>query len=179
MKKIVSIIGLIGVAAAVAYFTLGQPRDADGKSLSKLPKPKSDVPIEYKVGWWASQAGLSVNTLETNVLYDQLNLFNNTAVVEYKITGTVTNKPRWKPYIKKVHISEQRHQISENALIPTTATIIVTPIVGTKKDDSYNGETITFNVKVQDYLQSGGWGMNKYTVRSQNKKNLLELEQRK
>ncbi len=178
MKKTISIIGLIGIIATSAYFYAIQPRDADGNSLANLPKPKSDVPIEYKIGWWAYQGGLSVETIETNTIYDQLNLFNNTAIVEYKLTGTISYKPRWKPYIKKVHISEYRESPQSNPQ-PPTATIIITPIVGTQSDDSYNGETITFNVKIQDYLQSGNWGINQYLIRSQNQTSELELKQRK
>jgi hypothetical protein len=57
--------------------------------------------------------------------------------------------------------------------------ILVTPIVGVKKDSFYNGEVVTFQVAVQDYLASGGWGLNQYSVTSGKVTDKIELRQRK
>ncbi len=176
----ISFIGLIGLLTAITYISLTKPAKApkDPKG-AKLPRLRSDVPIEHKIGWWSSsQNGLSVRNLETNIIFDKLNLFNNTAVIEYKIRGTITNRPQRRPYIKSVHISERWESPYESNTTPT-ATIIVTPIVTTKTDESYKGEVIKFNIKVQDYLKSGDWGVNQYFVASQTQENRIELYQRK
>lgn len=172
IKITLYIIGVIGFLVAAVYFILIETVEPD------LPNPKSDVPIEYKIGWWSNQKGLSVQTLETNVIFDQLNLFNSTALVEYRIQGTITNTQKWRPYIRAVHLSERWVSTPENFKIPT-ATIVLTPIVASKSDESYNGETIKFNIKIQDYLKSGGWGNNQYFVTSQTQESKIELHQRK
>lgn len=176
----ITFIGLIGLLTAITYISLNKPsknpKDPKGR---KLPKLRSDVPIEHKIGWYSSsQNGLSVRNLEAQIVFDKLNLFNSTAVVEYRMEGTLTNRPQRRPYIKSVHISE-RWESPLDGSQPPTATVIVTPIVTTKTDESYKGEVIRFNIKVQDYLKSGGWGLNQYLISSQTQEARVELYQRK
>ncbi|MFC1751103.1 hypothetical protein ACFL2V_20130 [Pseudomonadota bacterium] len=144
----------------------------------KVPKPKSDVPVEYKIGSWPYQENLSVHSLNTSVIFEGLTLFNNTAVVQYEIEGWVSYGKGWRPYIKFVHISERWESISSRS-DKNAGNILVTPVVGVKEDKSYDGKGIRFKVSVQDYLKSGGWGLNQYNVESGGRNGKIELFQRK
>ena len=143
----------------------------------KIPSPKSDVPIEYKIAWWAYQEAVLLDSLDAKVTFDGLNLFNGTAVVEYRLKGNVSYKSSWRPYIKAVNISERWEGVNENS--DRLGSIVVTPIVAVENDEGYSGESIDFDIVVQDYLDSGGWGANIYQIQSLNKKVEIELVQRK
>lgn len=143
----------------------------------KIPNPKSDVPIEHKIDWWAYQEALTLDSFETKVIYDGLNLFNGTSVVEYNIRGSISYKNNWRPYIRSVHISERWEGINRSN--KRVGTIVVTPIIAVKNDELYTGEPIEFDLSVQDYLYSGGWGVNLYKVCSMDKQAEIELIHRK
>ncbi len=170
--KIVGIVaGVLSVLALMAYGVLWWVLTP------KIPKPKSDVPIEYKIDWWAYQEAVSLASLEATVIFDGLNLFNGTAVVEYRLKGTVSNNNNWRPYIRAVNISERWEGMNESSA--RIGSIVITPIVAVKNDEGYAGESIDFDIKIQDYLESGGWGVNIYKIRSINKEATIELVQRK
>ena len=172
MLKIIGIIiGSIVTLAVVGYSLLWWYLSP------KIPKPVSDVPIEYKIDWWAYQERLTLKELKTKVVFDGLNLFNGTSVVEYNLTGSVSYKNNWRPYIKSVHISERWEPTNENS--NRVATIAITPIVAVERDESYTGTAIEFDLSIQDYLKSGGWGVNLYKVSSMNRKAEIKLVQRK
>lgn len=170
VKIIVIIFGLISLLVSIGYGVLVWALSP------RIPKPVSDVPIEYKIGWWARQDGLKVTSLETKIISDNLNLFNGIALVEYKLGGTIQYQAHWRPYINSVHISERWLQ---NSVSDHKGLIEITPLVGTKEDENYAGDSIPFDIKVQDYLKTGGWGRNHYLVRSQNKEAVIVLHQSK
>lgn len=144
----------------------------------EIPKPKSDVPITYKIGWWNYQKGLAVQSLTTEKIYASLNLMNAKAVIQYNIKGKLTHEKGWRPYIKSVFLSERWLKNPEN-FNGNTAEILIKPIVGIKKDELYNGKVVSFDIKVQDYLHSGGWGTNTYIIKAQNQQSVITLQQRK
>ncbi|WP_444942371.1 hypothetical protein ACJJI3_10375 [Microbulbifer sp. ZKSA004] len=144
----------------------------------KIPEPKSDVPITYKIGWWGYQDDLVIDVLETKEIYSNLYLFNSKAVIEYRLKGTIKNKPMWKPYIKSVFLSERWLGNPEN-FKGNAGEVILTPVVGVKEDQAYTGERVSFDLKVQDYLQAGGWGTNTYLVKAQDKEQKIVLQQSK
>lgn len=171
LKIILAVICIVLMMLTVALFLVVKGLQPD------IPKPKSDVPITYKIGWWNHQKGLAVQSLTTEKVYSSLNLMNSKAVIQYHIKGNLTHKKGWKPYIKSVFLSERWLKNPEN-FNGNTAEILIKPIVGIKKDELYNGEVVSF-IKVQDYLHSGGWGTNTYIVSAQNKKSVITLQQRK
>lgn len=89
----------------------------------------------------------------------------------------MSNNNNWRPYIRAVNISERWEGVNENSA--RIGSIVVTPIVAVKNDDGYTGESIDFDITIQDYLESGGWGVNIYKIRSINKEAEIELVQRK
>jgi len=48
------------------------------------PKPKSDVPITYKIGCCPYQETITVSDLRVKVVSNLLGLFNSRAVLEYE-----------------------------------------------------------------------------------------------
>lgn len=48
-----------------------------------------------------------------------------------------------------------------------------------KSDEGYTGESIDFDITIQDYLKAGGWGVSIYKISSINKEAEIELVQRK
>lgn len=144
---------------------------------SHPPKPKSDVPIIYKIGAWPYQETLTVTDLKGRIISKKLNIFNGTAVVEYEISGHLKYKKPWKPFIKEVNVNEQWVEVTGKERV--RGVINITPIVAVKNADNYNGEELPFTVKVQDYLNTGNWGSNMYTIRSFDKMAEIELFQNK
>jgi len=167
---ITCVVFVILLALLAVYFILLKTR---------IPKPKSDVEVVYKIGWNGYAGTVAVTSLETEVLYDSLTLFNTKALVQYTITGTVTNKAGWRPYIQAVHLSERWVPSSDSPDRNMAGDIQVLPIAGVEKDESYQGETLKFSVKVQDYLTTGGWGENIYHVSSFDWKDRIVLFQKK
>ena len=168
---LISLCALI-FAAAIAFYILVKSVEPN------IPEPISDVPIEYKIGWWSAQKGLVIEKIETEVLFKGLNLFNSKALVEYTISGHITYSNGWKPHIKSVYLSERWLPPSEDVKIPT-GDIQIIPIVASNKDENYMGEKVNFSIKIQDYLNTGGWGNNVYKVTSLSQENVIELKQRK
>jgi hypothetical protein len=143
-----------------------------------IPKPVSDVPIEYKIGWWSAQEGLVIEKLETVVIFDELNLFNSKALVEYSISGHITYKNGWRPNIKSVYLSERWLSPAKDVKTPI-GDIQIIPIVELNSDANYMGEKVNFSIKVQDYLSAGDWGNNIFKVTSLSQQNVIELNQEK
>ena len=172
VKITLIIISILILITGVAYFVLVQSLEPD------IPKPHSDVKVEYKIGWWAYQEALNVKDLNTEILYDRLNLFNSKALVQYTVSGSLMYKKGWRPYIKSAFISERWVSQPEN-FKGNYADIRVIPIVGVNEDDNYSGEILEFKINIQDYLNSGGWGKNTYKISSQSHEAIIELQQSK
>ena len=164
------IVGIIILLAAISFGILRW------YTSPKIPSLKSDVPIEYKVGWWAYQEAVKLDELDSKIVFDNLSLFNSTSIIEFKLKGTLIYKNSWRPYIKSVHISEHWESTSSQYRV---GNILITPIVAVKDDDSYDGTPIHFHIVVQDYLKSGGWGKSIFKVESQGKKSEVILFQNK
>jgi hypothetical protein len=172
IKYAVISIGIVAILVSIGIIALNR------FFLPKIPKPQSDVPIEYKIGWWDYQDILNVKAINIRIVYDALNLFNHMAVVEYKINGSIKYKPgMWRPYVKEVNVNELwlRPQGDEKFL----GQIELTPIISLMKVSKYNGEEIEFDLRVQDYLQTGGWGKNRYIAKSQHQTCEFEIWQEK
>ncbi len=101
----------------------------------KIPRLKSDVPIEYRIGWWAYQEAVKLDELDSNIVFGNLSLFNSTSIVEFKLKGTLIYKNSWRPYIKSVHITERWVSTSKQYRV---GNIFITPIIAVKNDDTYS-----------------------------------------
>ncbi len=174
-KKVKIILGIIcslALLAIVGLLILSSYISPD------IPSPKSDVPITYKIGWGNNGEEFIIESIKAEVLYPHLTLTNSKALVEYTVKGSFSYKGSWKPYVKSVHVSERWIAEPQN-FEDNFGEIEIVPLVGVKSDDNYDGEQISFSVTVQDYLYTGGWGTNTYTVRSQDKVDTIILHQRK
>lgn len=172
IKIALIVLVLLACSAGIAFWVLIKSVEPE------IPEPVSDVPVTYKIGWWSYQEQLKVDSLQTKLIYEKLNLFNSKAVIQYSIEGTISYKNGWRPYIKSVFISERWSRPPAN-FNGNLADISVIPIIGVESDDDYKGDEIPYSVNVQDYLSSGGWGMNKYIIKSQLQESIVEIRQRK
>ena len=117
--------------------------------------------------------------LRAEIVHSKLNLFNHSSLVRYHLSGIVQAKAgRWKPFIEKVHISE-RYTHDPEGEMKDLGEIMLTPIVGVREDEQYTGNPIEFNIKVEHFIESGGWGKNKYVVQCGDLKETFELFQHK
>jgi len=144
---------------------------------SSVRSPDSDVPFTYQIGWWPYQEFLEVTALRTKIVDSRLNLFNAKTLVSINIQGKIRNDNNWKPYIKAVHISEK--VVHSGNFANSEAEIQVTPIIKTKEDKTYKGEVIEFNINQELIVNSMGWGKNTYIITSQDKKQVIEVQQMK
>lgn len=139
------------------------------------PEPKNQTEITYNIGWWSYQDGLTINKFEITIVDSHLNLFNSRSLISYTIEGKMTNKKNWEPYLKKIHVSERFESDSTMRI----GIIEITPIIGVKERDDYNGEQIDFKTTNELLIESFHWGNNKLVFKCGEFQKELELKQSK
>jgi hypothetical protein len=135
------------------------------------------VPIIHKVGFWGYQEHVEVKSLTAKVIYDDLNLFNSTSVIAYKLQGELQFREGGRPYIEKVQVSERVSSVGDKS--PFLIDVNLVPVVAIESDETYDGSVVGFNIEIQDYLQSGGWGKNEIIASSMGLSSQVEVWQRK
>ena len=141
-----------------------------------VQKPQSDVPVIADIGSWPYQKDLRIDDLTVTVVDAPLNLFNNKALVRFKLKGRIAYRNGWRPFIIEVQLSQRL------AGAPTTrpyGDFALMPVVGVKQDERYAGEDIEFDVKVEHLIESLDWGSNRYVVVAGDKQAEFTLHQRK
>ncbi|WP_350293270.1 hypothetical protein [uncultured Croceitalea sp.] len=183
---IISIIVIIGVIYFLGFGLGFNTRHA-----------RTEIPVTYKVGWWSNQKALTVTNLKVTIVESKLSMFNNHSIISYEIKGKLS-LPRgtWQPYIEEVHICERNIQLSSEGHIATNKSIAntketwdesnpqviieITPIVDTKKSNSYNaGDVIDFSFKNEHKIQSLWWGKNYYKIKCGDFEKVIVLDQNK
>ena len=181
-KRIIVLVGIVVLAIVVAIiFLLLRIQSLPIEKLlsEKIPIAKSDVPIVYSLGWWPYQDYLKVENIETNIVHSKLNLFNSHSLISWTLIGSVSyTKGSWKPYIQKVHLNEKYILYDPNNRI-YIGDITITPIIAVIQDSTYNGEIIPFKIRIEEVLQSGSWGENKYAIHFGSLTDTLKLFQYK
>ena len=172
VKIILGVICSIALSAIIGLLILASYLSPD------IPKPRSDVPITYKIGWNHHPDTFIIESIKAEVLYPHLTLTNSKALIEYTVKGSMSYKRQWRPQINSVFLSERWINQPRN-FDGNLGEVHIIPQVKAKSDDTYNGELISFSVNVQDYLNSGGWGENTYHIRSMGKEDIIVLQQRK
>ncbi len=181
-KRILILIGIIVITFAgvivFAYFRL-QTTPIDKLLKEEIPVAKSDVPVIYSLGWWAYQDCLKIESIRTEIVQSRLGLFNSHSLVSWTIRGSVSYpKGYWKPFVQKVHLSEKYNKYDPHNRI-SEGDITITPIVGVIEDSTYRSEELPFKVRIEEVLQSGSWGENKYVIHCGNIIDTLKLIQYK
>ena len=170
---------VIGIASFIVIFAIGLFLYRD-KLITLLlysgpAEPRNQTEITYNIGWWSHQDGLTIDKFEIKIVDSRLNLFNSRSLISYTIEGTMTDAKNWEPYLEKIHISE-RFQIDSTM---RTGIIEITPIIGVKEKDDYNGGQIEFKTTNELIIESFHWGNNKLLFKCGNSQKELELKQRK
>jgi hypothetical protein len=134
------------------------------KILSPGPrKARHEIPVTFNVGWWPEQGELQIDSFSVKIVESHLSMFNAKSLISYTVTGTLTYKGGWKPYIKEVQVSER--VISSDTLNKSEVEILLTPIVGEKEDKSGQGGIENFAFTNEHILNSIHWGANKVNFR--------------
>jgi len=150
--------------------------------------PKNQIETTHNIGWWAYQDNIKVDSFSVTLIESKLNLFNSESLIGYKIKGNLTGKAKWKPFVKTVHLSErflrnynrELHPYLDNDTCQIPEAIIeITPVVGIKEIQSYNGESIPFEFKNELKIQSFHWGNNWLRLQCGSLKTDIILHQRK
>ncbi len=149
-------------------------------SLSTEPRnPKVEVIETHTIGWWSKQEALSIDTFEANIVDSKLNLFNSKSLISYRIKGNLKYKKGWRPYIKEIHLSERFLTNTTDSINNPDAMIEITPVIGAKDDESYNGEKIEFDITNEKKMNSFHWGNNRVRFKCLESINDIVLSQRK
>jgi hypothetical protein len=151
-------------------------------------EPKNEIEVTYNIGWWAYQESMKIDSFTVEILDSKLNLFNSNSLISYTIRGELSNRVKWKPHVKNIHLSERFIRYYNRELHPYLdhdtckiheAIIEITPIIDVKEDKSYNGEIIPFEITNELKIQSAHWGNNWIRFQCGNKHKDIILSQRK
>jgi len=177
-KKILIWSGIIIIILALAYYFL-LPKLLFYNLSTEPRNPKIEIMETHSIGWWSNQEALTVDTFEVEIIESKLNLFNSKSLISYRLKGNLTYKKGWRPFIKEIHISERFLTHSNDSIDYPDAIIEITPIIGAKDDESYNGEKIDFDVTNEKIINSFHWGNNRLRFKCLEKINDIVLAQRK
>ena len=160
----------------------------------RVHRPRSDVPVIANIGFWPGQEHLRIDDLTVTVVDAPLNLFNSKALVRFRIKGSIANTNDWRPYIKKVQISQRAATTQSIATVLTTqphgglllaprdlkyGDLLLVPIVDVRQDSKYTGEEVSFDIKVEQLIETLRWGSNRYVVVAGDKQTEFTLDQSK
>jgi hypothetical protein len=162
------------VVAAIVAVVIGAIVARNGFLGPHVQKPRSDVPVIANIGAWPYQKDLRVEDLAVTVVDAPLNLFNNQALVRFRIKGRIKCDNGWRPFIKEVQLSQRL------AGAPTTrpyGDFALVPVVDVKQDPKYAGDDVQFDVKVEQLVESLDWGPNHYVVVAGDKQAEFTLHQ--
>jgi hypothetical protein len=151
-------------------------------------EPKNQIETTYNLGWWANQDNMRIDSFSVEIIESRLNLFNSYSLIKYTIKGELKGKNNWKPFVDKIHLSERFIRIYNRELHPyldkdtcqiPEAIIEITPVIDTKEDDNYKGETIPFKFTNELKLESFHWGNNWLRFQCENMQKDIILQQTK
>jgi hypothetical protein len=141
-----------------------------------VQKPRSDVPVIANMGSWPYQKDLHVDDLRVTVVDAPLNLFNNQALVRFRLKGRIADRHGWRSFVKEVQLSQR---LAGAETTRPYGDFWLVPVVGVKQDEKYAGEDVQFDVKVEELVESLDWGSNRYIVVAGEKQAEFNLQQRK
>lgn len=150
-------------------------------ALRKKPrKPILQIPVSHTVGWWSYQHNVTIRNFLVTVVESNLSLVNDKTLIGYTINGSLQYKAGHKPFVQKIHISEEVVVASflEEGIMPR-AILKFTPVVAVEEDKKYNGEVIVFEIHNEHLVQSLGWGPNSIQFECGSLKSELILQQSK
>lgn len=156
---------LLLVAVLVAGFYTARFVMAVGFGKFPVVKLRSDVPVTTEIGWWNNDDCMTVTEFEATAVGHIARYGLNTKepfAIEYHIVGTLQRKGTLRPYIDSVFISDRLSDL-ENGY--RDVDVLVHPRIGIRKDESYNGEPIPFDIRVQRNYRTFQWGQNEYHAR--------------
>ena len=141
-----------------------------------VQQPCSDVPVIANIKSSLLNKNIHIDNLSATVVDAPLNLFNSQALIRFRITGHVAGSLASRPYIKEVYLSER---IANPTSKDRYGDLLLIPIASRKKDKSYKGEPVPFDVKVEQIIESLDWGSNRYVVVAGEKQVEFTLHQKK
>ena len=133
----------------------------------KFPAPvvRSDVPVTTDIDWWGNDECLTVTNFNAKKIGDVSRGMLNAKqqfVIEYHIVGTLEHDGNFRPYVDSVFISD-RFDIAENG--DRYVDVLVHPRIDLQHDESYNGDSIPFDIRVQRRYRTYQWGPNEFRAK--------------
>ncbi len=151
-------------------------------------EPKILMETTHRIGWWAHQEHLKIDSFKVEIIESRLNLFNSLSILKYSIFGKLSADKEWEPFIKKIHLNERFLKDYEKDFLPNfdndsiekpEAIIEITPIVDVKKNMKYKGEEILFEISNELKIESFHWGNNRIRFQCDTISKDLIIKQRK
>jgi hypothetical protein len=128
-----------------------------------FPLPRSDVPVTSDLGsWWGLTRNVQIEDLQVEVVDARLGLFNDRALVRFRLIGNVTHESDgWRPYISAFQMSQRlRFETTSRPF----SDIELLPVVALREDKGYSREKIHFDVAIEKHIEALNWGATRYTV---------------
>jgi len=154
---------LVALAAGGFYAT----RFVMAYGYGEFPAPaiRSDVPVTTDIDWWGNDRCLTVTSFSAktigNVSRGMLNA-KQQFVIEYRIVGTLQCDGNFRPRVESVFISDR---LDESSTGDRYVDVLVQPRIDLQHDESYNGTTIPFDIRVQRRYRTYQWGPNEFRAK--------------
>jgi hypothetical protein len=143
-----------------------------------MPADRGSVPINYRVGWRASQDDLRITNISVSATDHSLNMMNSRTTATVQIEGTLhEDRIGWKPVIKELQVSQR--VVPAQSPTEHAVEVELTPVVELVEDKSYTPRTSAFAVRSRLHLEMIGWGYNQFTFRADSLTKSVTLAQRK
>ncbi len=133
----------------------------------KFPSPavRSDVLVTTDIDWWGNDDCLTVTEFSAKTLGDGSRGMLNAKkqfVIEYHIVGTLQHDGNFHPFVDSVFISDRFGESEDGGRY---VDVLVQPRIDLRHDESYNGTTIPFDIRVQRRYRTYQWGPNEFRAR--------------
>ena len=129
------------------------------------PAVRSDVPVTTDIDWWGNDDCLTVTKFSAETLGEVSRGMLNAKqqfVIEYHIVGHLQHDGDFRPHVDSVFISD-RFGESENG--NRYVDVLVQPRIALRHDESYNGNQISFDIRVQRRYRTYQWGPNEFRAK--------------
>lgn len=122
-------------------------------------KARTEIPVNYRVGWWPAQFCLSVDSFQVEIVESNLGFMNSESLFAYTVYGRLINPPRSfaELTIKEVHLSDR---INRDTAQHYDRIIEITPIVQMDVNEGAAIAEKQFSFRNELNITSMFWGGN-------------------
>lgn len=142
-------------------------------------KPKLELPVTYRVGWWPYQSTMHISAFNVTVVESKLSMFNPESLLAYTVKGEL-EKPSGRVYseVTEVHVSERINTDSSlncDVIVEITPIVTQTQMSSTDRRSFGNGFFFTNEI----LIHSAHSGVNRIMFVCEGRQRIVELTQGK